>query len=120
MKAVRPLQGFGWLSPFSRDYNEARLRAAQVRDDITLEVESAYDGLILAKKALDIQAETIAQAEEGLKIANVRYQSGIGTQLEVLSAQTALTQSRTAQAEALFSFRVARSALKKATTLGAL
>lgn len=118
--AVPVFKGFrqsGQIAYRKADYNEARLHAAQVRDDVTLEVESAYDRLIQAKKALDIQTETIAQAEEGLKIANVRYQSGVGTQLEVLSAQTALTQARTVQAEALFNFRTARTALKKATTL---
>lgn len=107
----------GQIAYRKADYNEARLHAAQVRDDVALEVESAYDRLIQAKKSLDVQGETIAQAEEGLKIADVRYQSGVGTQLEVLSAQTALTQARTALAEALFGFRAARSALKKATTL---
>lgn len=107
----------GQIAYRKADHNEARLHSAQVRDDVTLEVESAYDRLIQAKKSLDVQAETIAQADEGLKIANVRYTSGVGTQLEVLSAQTALTQARTAQAEALFNFRAARSALKKATTL---
>jgi outer membrane protein len=107
----------GQIAYRKADYNQARLKAAQTRDDVRLEVESAFDNLAQAKKALDVQAETIAQAEEGLKIANVRYQSGVGTQLEVLSAQTALTQARTAQAEAHFRLRAAKSALKKATTL---
>ena len=41
------------------------------------------------------QLKTIEQAEEGLKIARLRYQNGIGTQLEILSAEAALTQART-------------------------
>jgi len=99
------------------EYNQARLAALQLRDDIKLEVEQAYDQLVQAKKALDIQKETIAQAEEGLRIANLRYETGEGTLLEVLSAQAALTAARNSKAEALFSFRVAGSQLKKSTTL---
>ena len=96
---------------------QARLAGSQLKDDIRLEVESAYDRLIQAKKALDIQDVNIAEAQEGLKIANVRYESGVGTLLEVLSAQVALTDARNARAAALFSFREARAGLKKASTI---
>ncbi len=99
------------------EYNQARLATHQLQDDIRLEVEQAYDQLVQAKKALDIQKETIAQAEEGLRIANLRYETGVGTLLEVLSAQAAVTEARNARAEALFHFRVAGSRLKKATTI---
>jgi outer membrane protein len=99
------------------EYNQARLAAQQLQDDIKLEVEGAYDQLVQAKKALDIQKETIAQAEEGLRIANLRYETGEGTLLEVLSAQAALTSAGNARAEALFFFRTAASQLKKATVI---
>ena len=80
-------------------------------------MEAAWDALIQTKKALDVQQATIASAEEGLRIARLRYESGVGTQLEVLSAQTALTDARRLYAEALYSFRIARAGLQKATTL---
>jgi outer membrane protein TolC len=98
-------------------YQQAILALRQLEEDVRLEVEEAYDMLLQAKKSLDIQGETIAQAEEGLKIANLRYETGVGTQLEVLSAQTALTAARRAQAEALFALRQARSRLSKASTI---
>jgi outer membrane protein TolC len=97
------------------DYYQALLAEEQAYDDIRLEVEGAFDALIQAKRALDLQEETIQQAEEGMRIANLRYQSGVGTQLEVLSAQTALTAARTNLARAVYDFRLAKSALKKAT-----
>jgi outer membrane protein TolC len=97
------------------DYYQAVLNEQQIFDDIRLEVEQAYDNLNLAGKALALQRETIAQAEEGMRIADLRYESGIGTQLEVLSAQTALTQARTQFAETVYNFRLAKAALKKAT-----
>jgi outer membrane protein len=99
------------------EYNQARLAAQQLRDDIKLDVEQAYDQLVQAKKALDIQKETIAQAEEGLRIANLRYETGVGTLLEVLSAQAAVTKARNSKAEAVFFLRTAASGLKKATTI---
>jgi len=99
------------------NYSQARLARHQTVDDIKLEVEEAYDHLLRAKEALDIQGNTIAQAEKGMDIANLRYESGIGTQLEVLSAETALRDARRILAEALFAFRQAKAGLKKATTI---
>jgi len=97
------------------DYYQAMLTEQQLFDDIRLEVEQSYDNLIQAQKALILQTETIAQAEEGMRIADLRYESGIGTQLEVLSAHTALTQARTQMIQTMHSFRLAKSGLKKAT-----
>lgn len=99
------------------DYYNAVLAEQQALDDIRLEVEQAHDNFQMARKALEVQKETIAQAEEGLRIANLRYQSGIGTQLEVLSAQTALTDARTNLARAVYNYRLARAALKKAISV---
>jgi outer membrane protein TolC len=99
------------------DYQQASLAARDVQDAVRLEVEGAYDQLMQAKKSLDIQGVTIAEAEEGLKIANLRYESGVGTLLEVLSAQTALTQARNSLAQAKYSFRDAKAQLRKATTI---
>lgn len=97
------------------DYYQAMLRQQQLEDDIRMEVEEAFDQFYQARRALTAQSETIAQAEEGMRIANLRYESGVGTQLEVLSAQTALTQARSQLAQTIFQYRLAKAALKKAT-----
>ncbi|MEA2031865.1 MAG: TolC family protein [candidate division Zixibacteria bacterium] len=107
----------GKVSISKADYRQTLLARDQLQDDIRLEVEEAYDHLLQAKKTLDIQVTNIAEAETGLRIANLRYESGVGILLEVLSAQAALTEARNAQAEALFMFRQAKSQLKKASTL---
>jgi len=108
---------FGDVTQRKAQHNQVKLAAAQSRDDVRLQVEAAYDQLVQAKKALDIQGTNIDEAQEGLRIANLRYESGVGTLLEVLSAQVALTQARNALASAKFNFREARAKLKKASTL---
>ena len=107
----------GDVSERRAQHNQARLSLSQQEDNIKLEVRQAYDQLAQAKKTLDVQGGTIAQATEGLRIANLRYESGVGTQLEVLSAQAALTQARGAHTQAEFLFRQALAGLKKATTI---
>ncbi|MCK4371871.1 MAG: TolC family protein, partial [candidate division Zixibacteria bacterium] len=86
-------------------------------DRIRLEVEQAYDELLQTTKTVEIHSETIAQAEEGLRIAELRYEAGEGTLLEVLSAQTALTDARTSLAQARFALRRSLAGLKLATTI---
>jgi len=98
-------------------HRQAILDLQQQRDNIRLEVEESYDRLLQARNALDIQKNTIAQAEEGLRIANLRYESGVGILLEVLSAQAALTQAREILAEATFAYRIAQAGLRMATTI---
>ncbi|MEW5795422.1 MAG: TolC family protein [Candidatus Zixiibacteriota bacterium] len=99
------------------EHNQALLEVQQTRDDIRLEVEQAYDRLLQARQSLETHQNTIALAEEGLRIANLRYESGVGTLLEVLSAQAALTQAREILAQATFAFRAAKAGLKLATTI---
>ncbi|MEE8577488.1 MAG: TolC family protein, partial [candidate division Zixibacteria bacterium] len=107
----------GKVKAYRADHQQALLAQKETLDAVKLEVEEAYDQMLQAKKTLNIQGVTIELAEEGLRIANLRYESGIGTLLEVLSAQTALTEARDNLALAKFMFRQARAQLKKATTV---
>lgn len=107
----------GEVNNYRAEYNRAKLALSELKDAISLETEEAYDRYHRSLETLAIQKNTIAQAEEGLRIANLRYESGVGTQLEVLSAIAALTQARNANAKALFMLRQAKSDLRKVTTL---
>jgi outer membrane protein TolC len=99
------------------EHRQATLTRQNAVDQIKLDVEQAYDRVLQAERALEAQAGTISQAEEGLRIANLRYEAGEGTLLEVLSAQTALTQARTSLVEATFALREAWASLRKATAM---
>jgi len=89
------------------DYNESYLTLRQIRENVLLAVRSAYATWEEAVASLETQEKTIDQAEEGLRIANLRYESGIGTQLEVLSAQTANTQAKVNYINAIYDFELA-------------
>jgi outer membrane protein TolC len=81
---------------------------------IELEVRTAYSTFVEAKEVLESQQKVNEQAIEALRLANTRYEAGNGTQLEVLSAQTALTDARTTYVQALHDYSVARSRLERA------
>jgi outer membrane protein len=81
---------------------------------IELEVRTAYSDFIDAKEILESQQAVQDEAEEALREANARSGAGTGTQLDVLNAETALTQARTTDIQALHDYDVARARLERA------
>ena len=81
---------------------------------IELEVRTAYSDFIEAKEVLDSQKTVLAEADEALREARARAEAGTGTQLDVLDAETSLTQARTTNAQALHDYDVARAKLERA------
>jgi len=81
---------------------------------IELEVRTACSYLAEAWEVLESQKKVQEQADEALRLARARAEAGTGTQLDVLGAQTALTQARTTQVQAQHDYTVARARLERA------
>lgn len=90
------------------DQREAELRQIELERAVALQIDGARSGFDEATARMAAQGEAVAEAERGLAIANTRYESGVGTQLEVLDAQVALATARVFAATALHDRRVAR------------
>ena len=84
---------------------------------IELEVRTAYSTFVEAQEVLRSQEKVMEQAEEALRLARARSEAGTGTQLDVLSAQTALTDARTTHSLAMYEYAVARARLARAVGL---
>jgi outer membrane protein TolC len=82
---------------------------------IELEVRTGYSAFREAEEVVASEQKVVEQGEEALRLARSRAEAGTATQLDVLSAQTALTQARTTQAQALHDYAVARARLERAT-----
>jgi outer membrane protein TolC len=80
-------------------------------------VRTAYSKFIEATDLLASQKKVVEQAEEALRLATARNDAGTGTQLDVLSARTALTDAQTTQIEALHDYAAARARLERAVGL---
>jgi len=81
---------------------------------IELEVRTDYSSFIEAREVLESQLKVQEEAEESLRLARARAEAGTGTQLDVLDAETSLTQARTTQVQALHDYDVARARLERA------
>lgn len=81
---------------------------------IDLQVRTAYAAWTEARDIFEAQQKVIEQGVEALRLANARAEAGTGTQLDVLSAQTALTEARTTYTQALRDHSVAWARLERA------
>jgi outer membrane protein len=81
---------------------------------IELEVRTDYSSFIEARETLESQQKVQEEAEEALRLAKARADAGTGTRLDVLNAETQLTQARTTQVQALHDYDVARARFERA------
>ena len=93
---------------------QARLDLGQATLEVQIEVRRALHDLQEADELAQASSLVIDQAVESLRLANERYATGGGTQLDVLQSQVALTKSRLNQVEAYHSYKVAEAGLAKA------
>lgn len=93
---------------------QAQQTAASTREQVQLDVQSAYLSLTAAEKNIQTTKVAIVSAEEDVKIATVRYQAGVGTNLDVLDATEKLTEARTNYYDALYNYNTAKADLDKA------
>jgi len=96
------------------DLSQAQLRRQALLKSVILEIEQARNNFLEATQRLEAQKETVAQAERGVQVANVRYESGVGTLLEVLDAQLELTSARIYAQTARHDRLVARAQWRRA------
>jgi outer membrane protein TolC len=96
---------------------QARLAAAAAELAVQVEVRKALSLLEQAGELAAATQKSVAQAEEAVRIASVRFGAGMSLQLDVLRAQVELTVARTNQLQAHFERSVASARLRKATGL---
>jgi len=84
----------------------ARLKA---EEGLKIQLQAAELRMAEAKKRIAGQERSIAQSEKAVKIAQTRYKSGVGTQLELMDSRVAMTRARATYAQALYDFLVAKA-----------
>jgi outer membrane protein len=105
-----------------RQYQKAKLDKGiildtekQVFDGVAAQVEVAYNKLLEANEKYLSAKETVNLATEALRLANLMYDEGANTQLDVLNSQLALTRARLNFVSSLYDYQVARYELRKVT-----
>ncbi len=95
-------------------YEKAKTELIDQSRQIELQVRTSYSDFVEAKETLESQLKVVEEAEEALREARARSEAGTGTQLDVLNAETSLTQARTTQIQSLHDYATARAKLERA------
>ncbi|HEX3624600.1 MAG TPA: TolC family protein [Verrucomicrobiae bacterium] len=95
-------------------YEKSKNNLSDETRQIELQVRTAYSDFVEAREVLDSQKTVQAEAEEALREAKARFDAGTGTQLDVLDAETSLTQARATDVQALHDYDTARAKLERA------
>jgi outer membrane protein len=91
------------------DLEQTRVQLKQVEELAALDTRSAWAELLAAQAAWEATSGTIQQAGRAYEIADVRYRSGVSTQLELSDARLLLQQADANRAQAARDLQVARA-----------
>ena len=96
----------------------ARAELAGLKSSVRVEVERARLGIIAAKEAARASMDAVTNARERLRLAEGRYETGVGSAIELGDARVALTDAEAQQVQAELDLASARATLR--STLGRL
>ena len=106
------------LQSASEQVEAANARSEQTRQQIALQVFTAYYNLQTGTERVQTAADLLASATESESVARGRYREGVGSIVDLLIAQTALADARAQNAQARWQWRAALAQL--AHDVGAL
>ncbi|NEP10522.1 MAG: TolC family protein [Symploca sp. SIO2C1] len=128
---VGPADGFTIGARFTWNFfdgGSARARARQAETDIAIadtnfadtrntirfQVEQAFFDLKANEQNIQTATLAVKQAEESLRLSELRVGAGVGTQLEVINQQTELTRARNNLVSAILNYNIGLANLQRA------
>jgi outer membrane protein TolC len=86
----------------------------QTRSAIQLQVRQAFYNLVSSTDRIAATSSSVQEAEEGLRIVQKRYETGMTTFVDVLGAETSLIRARTNALQALYDNNISEAELRLA------
>jgi OMF family outer membrane factor len=94
----------------------AEVQFSSDRNRIRREVEDAYYDLQANLKNIETAKKGVDQATEALRLARLRFQAGVGTQIDVLNAERDLTQAQGNSITAIIGYNRALVQMQRAVS----
>lgn len=91
----------------------AETRFAQTRNQVRLQVEQGYKNLRASARSIETATAALAEAREALDIAQLRFQQGVGTQLDGFNAQSDLIRAEGNRLRAILNYNRAIATLQR-------
>jgi len=94
----------------------AETEFAERRNQVRFQVEEAYSSHLANLENVQTAATALDQAKESLRLARLRFQAGVGTQTDVINAQSELTRSEANRVRAILNYNLALTRLQRYVT----
>lgn len=85
---------------------QAKNEADDAREQLAVDVESAWSNLTEAYRQIDIARASVASAEENLRMSTDQYKAGTSTLTDLLDAETLHRQARSQLSDAMATYQV--------------
>ncbi len=95
-------------------YLHAQLNKRDYEDELAVDIKRICLDLKQWSAIIYAQKDSIIEAREALRLSEVRYDTGVGINLDVLDCQVALAQVEQSLAEAKYDYIMAKADLNKA------
>ncbi|MDD3275019.1 MAG: TolC family protein [Candidatus Omnitrophica bacterium] len=99
-------------------YQEAFLSKDDMSDQIAVDIKKACLDLRQSQAIIDYTKDNVGEAREALRISEVNYDNGMGTNLDVLDSQVSLSQIEKDLANGIYDYLMAQAFLDQ--TMGKL
>lgn len=86
----------------------------QTKSAVELQVRQAYYNLVASTDRIAATSSSVQEAEEGLRIVQKRYETGMTNFVDVLGAESALIRARTDALQAVYDNNIAAAELRLA------
>jgi outer membrane protein TolC len=96
-----------------QDLLVARETEQKTRESVQLQVKQAYLNIRSAAQKVEETQTVVDQARENYRIQNIRYQAGVGINLDVLDAQLSLNKAQVNHIQALYDYNVGIAKLEQ-------
>ena len=111
---------FSGFSPTYRtEAARAQMENQQAQRDtlalqVALDVWQAHATLLTSTQAVRTSTDLVASATESERLASGRYRAGVGSILDVLTAQSALASARQQNIQAIYNWHIGKASLARA------
>jgi len=100
----------------TRNIEIEETKFATQRNQIRLEIETAYNNLVANQENINTTEKAVVTATESLRLARLRFQAGVGTQTDVINAQRSLTEARGNFLQAIIGYNQSLNQLQRAVS----
>ena len=92
---------------------ELELQREYIKNSLTVQARTALDNMDKAVRQMESNKKAVALAEKGYRISGNRYNTGMGTMLELNNSALALTQSKLSYHQAISDYLSAKADYEK-------